>query len=156
MARKLSNDLPESLARDAIAGTKFVDFSLSWAEKDNHKGLLISSFQVEDETAAYVAGVTVRLELKKPIVVDRCLYEFGLFKIHNGASRRAYQLNVTPFDKPSHNDPAGQLFGPHEHIGDTVHAVLHKGVQCGNLDVAFRFFCERINLKFTGAFNSPL
>lgn len=156
MTRKLRSELPELLAREAMASIKFTDISLSWAEKNNHKGLLLSSFQIEDETGAYVAGVTIRLELKKPIVVNRCLYEFGLFKLHNGTSRRAYQLNVTPLDKASHNTPDGPIFGPHEHIGDIVHPVTHEGVQCGNLDVAFKFFCERINLNFTGTFNSPL
>ncbi|MCI2809357.1 hypothetical protein [Eoetvoesiella caeni] len=150
------NDLPETMASELMRTAKFANLSLSWAERNNHKGLLIASFQVEDETGAYSAGVTVRLEIKKPIVVERCLYEFGLFKLHNGASRRAYQLNVTPFDKVSHNALLGPILGPHEHIGDAVYAVNEKGVQCGNLDVAFNFFCERINLQFTGAFNSPL
>ncbi|MGB3290969.1 MAG: hypothetical protein WBA83_16980 [Burkholderiaceae bacterium] len=156
MARRISNDLPEAMAVEVMKEAKFANPSIAWPEKNNHKGLLLSSFQVEDETGAYIAGVTIRLEIKKPIVVERCLYEFGLFKLHNGASRRAYQLNVTPTDKVSHNAPLGPIFGPHEHIGDTVYAISQNGIQCGNLDVAFRFFCERINLQFTGAFNSPL
>lgn len=154
--RKHSNDLPEALASAVMQEQKFANHPVVWAEKNNHKGLLLSSFQVEDETGAYVAGVTIRLEIKKPIVVDRCLYEFGLFKLHNGASRRAYQLNVTPSDKASHNTTSGPIFGPHEHVGDAVYAVSQPGVHCGNLDVAFKFFCERINLQFTGALNSPL
>lgn len=156
MVRKQSNDLPQSLALEVMAIEKHFALTLEWAERKNHKGLLLSSFQVEDDTGAYVAGVTLRLELKKPIVVNRCLYEFGLFKLHGGASRRAYQLNVTPRDKLSHNGLEGAIFGPHEHVGDFVQPVTSEGVQCGNLDVAFEFFCARINLKFTGALNSPL
>ena len=148
--------MPKHLALELMAEVKHASVSLIWAERNNHRGLLLSSFQVEDATGAYLAGVTLRLELKKPIVVNRCLYEFGLFKLHNGASRRAYQLNVTPLDKASHNGPEGTIFGPHEHIGDAVHPVLDGSVRCGNLDVAFKFFCERINLTFTGALNSPL
>ena len=150
------SDLTKSHALQILAQPKFCAASLSWAARSNHIGLLLASAQPEDETGAIMPGLTFQLEVKRPIVVDRCQYEFGLFVLENGVRRRAYQLNVTPLNKRSHNAASGPLYGPHEHIGDSVQVVADPNIQCGQLGVAFQFFCQKINLTFTGQLNSPL
>jgi len=150
------SDLPKSQALLVLAQPKFCVVNLTWADRSNHMGFLIASAQPEDETGAIIPGLTMQLEIKRPIVVNRCQYEFGLFLLEHGSRRRVYQLNVTPRDKRSHNHVSGPLYGPHEHIGDSVEAVVDPNIQCGQLDVAFRLFCLRTNLTFTGQLNSPL
>lgn len=89
-------------------------------------------------------------------MVARCLYELGVFVLDAGVRRRAYQLNVCPTDKRSHNGPTAPLYGPHEHIGSTVLSVADPRAACGNFGGAFALYCARINLTFTGKLNSPL
>lgn len=150
------SDLTKLQALQALELPKFCAANLSWSDKSNHVGLLIASAQPEDETGAFIPGLTLQLEAKRPIVVDRCQYEFGVFFLERGVRRRVYQLNVTPHNKLSHNAISGPIYGPHQHIGDSVEVVADPNVQCGNFELAFRFFCQRINLTFTGQLNSPL
>lgn len=150
------SDLPKSQALQVLAQLKFCAVSLSWADRSNHTGLLLATAQPEDETEAIIPGLTLQLEVKRPVVVDRCQYEFGMFLLEHGVRRRVYQLNVTPRDKRSHNGVSGPIYGPHEHIGDSVEAVADPDIQCGQLAVAFQLFCSRTNLTFTGQLNSPL
>ena len=150
------SDVTEAQARQSMARLKFCATALSWADRENHVGLLLAAAQPEDETGATFAGLTLQLVVKRAVIVDRCMYELGMFQLEHGVRRRVYQLNVTPADKRSHNSPTGPLYGPHEHIGDHVQAVTDPDVVCGRLDVAFELFCRRINLAFTGHLNSPL
>lgn len=139
-----------------MASQKFCNTHLDWLERNNHAGHLLALSSVEDETGAIFPGLTIQLEVKRPIVVDRCLYELGLFWLESGVRRRVYQLNVSPIDKRSHNGLNKVIFGPHEHIGDTVSPVRMAGIECGGLTPAFELFCQRINLRFTGTLGSPL
>lgn len=150
------SDLPKSQSLLVLAQIKFCAANLSWADRSNHMGLLLATAQPEDETGAIIPGLTVQLEIKRPIIVSRCQYELGLFLLDHGMRRRVYQLNVTPRDKRSHNHISGPLYGPHEHIGDSVEAIVDPNIQCGQLDVAFGLFCRKTNLTFTGQLNSPL
>ena len=150
------SDLPKSQALLVLAQIKFCAANFSWADRSNHTGLLLATAQPEDDTGAIIPGLTMQLEIKRPIIVNRCQYELGLFLLEHGTRRRVYQLNVTPRDKRSHNHVSGPLYGPHEHIGDSVEAVVDPNIQCGQLDVAFELFCRRTNLTFTGQLNSPL
>ena len=150
------SDLTNSQALQILGQQKFCAASLSWADRNNHMGLLLATTQIEDDTGAIIPGLTLQLEVKRPVIVDRCQYEFGMFLLEHGQRRRVYQLNVTPPDKRSHNTASGPLFGPHEHVGDSVEAVTDPNVQCGHLELAFQYFCQRINLVFTGQLNSPL
>lgn len=150
------SDVPHAQALAVLAGPKFCDTQLSWAERVNHSGHLLATAALEDDTGAILPGLTLQLEVKRPIVADRCLYELGLFLLQNGVRRRIYQLNVCPPDKRSHNGAAGTLHGPHEHVGDHTAAVTDPTVRCGALGVAFAVFCRRVNLSFSGALNPPL
>lgn len=150
------SDLNHDQALQLMALPKLCNASLVWSERDNHVGLMLASAQPEDETGAILPGLTLQLEIKRPIVVDRCLYEFGLFLLEHGIRRRVYQLNVSPADKRSHNGPLGPMYGPHEHVGNRLLPIDDPDVACGHPDVAFAYYCHRINLVFSGALNSPL
>lgn len=150
------SDISPDQALRLMSMPKLCSASLAWSERDNHLGLLLASAQPEDETGAILPGLTLQLEIKRPIVVDRCLYEFGLFLLEHGVRRRVYQLNVSPADKRSHNGPLGPIYGPHEHVGNQVLPIDDPDVACGRPDVAFACYCRRINLAFSGALNLPL
>ena len=139
-----------------MALPKFYGGALIWAPKPNHGGILMALFQPEDDTGAIHPGLSVQLEVNVPLVVDRCRYEFGLFKLEGGVRKRAYQIAVTPKGKRSHNSPSGTIYGPHEHIGDQVSAVVADEIECGNMEPPFVHFCRRINLTFTGKANFPI
>ena len=150
------SDVSHDQALQLMAIPKLCSVSLAWSERDNHMGLLLASAQPEDETGAILPGMTLQLIVKRPVVVDRCLYEFGLFQLEQGVRRRVYQLNVSPANKRSHNGPLGPIYGPHEHVGNQVQPITDPDVACGRLDVAFAFYCRWINLAFSGTLNSPL
>lgn len=149
-------DLPTTQARQVMAEPKFCDARLHWEVRSNQANRLIATAQPEDDTGAIMPGLTIQLEVKRAIVADRCLYELGLFMLEGGVRRRTYQLNVCPPDKRSHNDQqTGSIYGPHEHIGNSVTPVTDPAIRCGSLDVAFQHFCTRINLTFSGDLNPP-
>lgn len=153
-----SSDLHHTHALVVLALPKYCDADLQWSVRSNQINILQATAQPEDETGALIPGLTIQLEIKRAIVANRCLYELGLFKFDSGMRRRAYQLNVCPPDKRSHNDRmTGQaVYGPHEHVGDSVTPIADPAIQCGALELAFRLFCQRINLSFSGHLNSPL
>jgi hypothetical protein len=150
------SDVSHDQAIQLMAQPKLCSASLVWSERDNHVGLLLASAQPEDETGAILPGLTLQFEIKRPIVVDRYLYEFGLFLLEHGVRRRVYQLNVSPADKRSHNNPLGPIYGSHEHVGNQVFSVEDPDIASGRPEVAFAYYCRRINLDFSGALNSPL
>lgn len=133
------SDVTHDQALQRMALPKLCSASLAWFERDNHVGLLLASAQPEDETGAILPGLTLQFVIKRPIVVDRCLYEFGLFLLEHGVRRRVYQLNVSPADKRSHNGPLGPIYGPHEHVGNQVLPIDDPDVACGRPDVAFAY-----------------
>lgn len=150
------SDLPKHLADSLINVPKFCTGEIEWLERMNHAGRLISTCVLEDDTGATIPGLTMQLEIKRAVVVDRCLYEFGLFLLEKGVRRRVYQLNVTPSNKLSHNGVTGPIYGPHEHFGDEAIATHHPDIECGKVEAAFAHYCARINLRYSGKFRSPL
>ena len=87
-----------------MALPKMCGADLSWSERGNHVGHLLATAALEDDTGATIPGLTLQLEVKKPIVVDRCLYELGVFILDAGVRRivlyKVERLRVT--------EPAGQ------------------------------------------------
>lgn len=106
------SDISHDRALELMAVPKLCAASFAWGERDNHAGLLLASAQPEDETGAIPPGLTLQLVVKRPVVVDRCLYEFGLFQLEQGIRRRVYQLNVSPADKRSHTVCRGPSAAP--------------------------------------------
>ncbi len=134
-----------------MAIPKFLDKSLVWETKANNLGIDLISEQLYDEIGAIIPGLTMRLERGRHFLIKgRCRWEFGLFQYELGRLWRVYQLNVSPPDKRSHHDENGDIYGPHEHIGDATLPVKIPGIDCQNFDNAFKIFCQRVNLTFTG------
>lgn len=150
------HDLPHEAAIALMREPKFSAAPLVWETRTNQNNILMAIFQPEDETGAIIPGLSIQLEVKKAIVVDRCGYEMGLLKLVGKARRRVYQLAVTPPDKRSHNDVLGPIYGPHEHLGDRVIPVTDPRIRCGVLRAAFDRLCQQINLTYTGNGSMPL
>lgn len=144
--------MEEKEAREIIAGPKFYPRDLEFSERTNHRGIFIATALLEERDGTTIPGMLINIEYKTAIVIDRCDYEIGLFlrNRRTGHLMRVYQLNVCPNDKRSHRERGRNFYGPHEHIGTSVYEVRDPRVYCGNLGGAFEFFCERINLQFTG------
>lgn len=134
---------------------KFIDSDLKLIARSNHIGHLVAISQPMDEDGAILPGLTVQLEIKSPIIVDRCLFLISLFQLHRGVKLRAYQLEVAPNNKRTHNDKDGPVYGPHEHVGDLVAPCRDPSLTCSALTSAFAFFCQRINLSFSGQIVYP-
>ncbi|MCK0508422.1 MULTISPECIES: hypothetical protein [Aromatoleum] len=115
-----------------------------WRSRINHAGHVFLQGQFEDEDGALIAGLSLQIEIKAPIIIQRCLYLFTLFSFRHGAKHRAYQLEVAPTNKRTHNSPEGALFGPHEHVGPRVEKV--DAVGCGDFNGAAEYFAQRCSI----------
>lgn len=119
----------------------------------NHAGNVIGNASLTDRSGIYLPGVTLQVEVRAPIVADRCFYLFTILKRPlGGVPIRAYQLEIVPANKCSHRG-ASELFGPHEHIGDENEpdAVVVEGVNCGNWANCFDWFKFRTNITLAAS-----
>jgi len=123
---------------------------LNWSglkPRSNHIGHLVGLGEIaEGRTGITLPGLTVQVEVKAPQDVARCLYLFTVFQLKAGTRHRAYQLEVAPANKRTHNGDNGPIYGPHEHLYEEVTAVDHADVNCGNWGGALRWFFFRIAL----------
>jgi len=139
--------IDEAEARRLALMPKRATSALVWEPRQNHSGHLFAFSQVEDQSGAVIPGLTIYLEVRSPVVATACLYLFTLFKLVDGKRRRAYQLEVAPVEKRTHNEPGRSLYGPHEHFGEMVALqVQDPGVQCGGWSASFEFFAARCSL----------
>lgn len=117
-------------------------------KRSNHAGSLIGSAQLVDESGTFLQGLTIEIELKAPIVTNRCLFLFTVMQRQRLATRkRIYQLEVCPADKRSHNGLT-TLYGPHEHLAeDEPYEVAQERVNCDDWDGCLQWFFQRINLQ---------
>jgi len=134
--------ISEEEALHLMAVPKRLPAGLECKPRLNHAGHQALSCQFEDEDGALIPGLTLVIEIKAPIVVDRCLYLFTMLSFQRGARHRAYQLEVAPQTRKTHNSPTETLYGPHEHIGtECVRPV--QDVCCGEFEGAFVFFAQK-------------
>ena len=139
--------IDEAEARRLALMPKRATSALVWEPRQNHSGHLFAFSQVEDQSGAVIPGLTIYLEVRSPVVATACLYLFTLFKLVDGKRRRAYQLEVAPVEKRTHNGSDGPLYGPHEHFGEPVALqVQGPGVRCGEWSACFEFFAARCSL----------
>ncbi|MDB5576893.1 MAG: hypothetical protein JWR80_2069 [Bradyrhizobium sp.] len=115
-------------------------------KRENQANYLIGLAQLSDLDDVFMPGLTLEIEVKSPVLVERCLVMFTLRKRMGALRPRLYQLEVCPSDKRSHNgDPV--IYGPHEHfLEDEVHAVTEISVNCDDWDGAVDWFLKRINV----------
>lgn len=138
---------------DIISAAKFYDGDLSYSTKPNNKAFHVISFRPEDEMGATLPGVTIEISLRAPLVVDECKYTFTIFRLTGQRRDRIYQLEVVPRDKKSHNGPP-KLYGPHIHIGESVHEVKLE-LSCKDYQDWLSWFCHEINLTLSSDLPSP-
>ena len=131
-------------ARTIAAIPKLLHGQLSWQKRNNHAGHLFVTARVEDVDGAILAGLVVELECKAALTLNRCLFLFTLFTQRHGAKLRAYQLEIAPPDKLTHNEAGNIIHGAHEHWGDKTIA-LH-GFGCDDYSRGLAHFCQQINL----------
>lgn len=115
--------------------------------RPNQANFLIGTAQLTDTSGVFLPAVTLEIEVKPPVVVDRTVLLFSLRKRMLQTRCRIYQLEVCPGDKRSHNgDPV--IYGPHEHLlEDEVHPVAGKGVNYDDWSGSFKWFLQRINVR---------
>lgn len=129
----------------AIAATpKKLHGQLAWQRRSNHAGHVVATARVEDAEGAIMPGLIVEIECKAALTFDRCLFLFTLFTQRHGAKLRAYQLEISPPDKRTHNEAGNIIRGTHEHWGNE--AIALPGFGCDDYSRGFARFCQQINL----------
>ena len=104
-------------ARTIAAIPKNLHGQLVWQKRTNHAGHMVATARVEDADGVILPGLIVELECKAALTLNRCLFSFTLFTQRHGAKLRAYQLEITPPEKRTHNEPGNIIYGTHEHLG---------------------------------------
>lgn len=149
-------DLPVSEAQAIIAKPKFIaEEDMAWSESPDHGTHMVFSGQLYEESGMTIAGLTFELAFRIPARFDECKYLFTLFAFRPGGRRRVYQLEVIPHDDVGHRDESGELFGPHEHIGQMAREVRVGNLNCKHHEQWFREFLNRANIKYGGRYFGP-
>lgn len=131
-------------ARTIAATPKNLHGQLVWQKRTNHAGHMVATARVEDVDGVILPGLIVELEYKAALTLNRCLFLFTLFTQRHGAKLRAYQLEITPPEKLTHNESGNIIYGAHEHWGDKAIALPEFG--CDDYSRGFAHFCLQINL----------
>lgn len=142
----MSEDIEEIL--ELVALPKIAHNWTGFQKRNNHAGSVIGSAQLSDSNNIFIPGTTLEIELKAPIVTDRCLFLFTIMRRKGLLPRqRIVQLEVCPTDKRSHNGLA-PIYGPHLHMGDVEPTqVSENGVNCGDWAGSLAWFLHRINVQ---------
>lgn len=140
-----------------MALDKVLAEDIVYAADPSHSAMMAFSAPLVDANGANIQGLTVDIVFRVgQIVPDDCYYHFTVFTFRAGVGRkRAYQLEVVPIDKRSHNDDVRPCWGPHEHIGDFVAEVRNPKLDCTNHHEWFREFCARANIRFGMRYSGP-
>lgn len=118
-----------------------------WRTRNNHAGHLIGVAELVDMHGVTLPGYTLQIEIKAPVDTSRCLYLFSIMRLKQKQRLRAYQLEVAPHNKRTHNGTAA-IYGPHEHIDDAEPtAVDDPSVRCDNWTVALDWFFTRVSVQ---------
>lgn len=121
--------------------------ALTWEPRANHAGHSFCHSVIVDRNGVTIPGLTVVLEARTPLLVQSCLYLFTLYKVMGGQKRRAYQLEVVPRERRSHNGLHGPLYGPHEHFGEAAYTVTDPLVTCSSWPTCLAYFLRQANLE---------
>ncbi|WP_143042984.1 hypothetical protein ABL840_09040 [Variovorax sp. NFACC27] len=138
-----------------MAAPKTFVQSTSWVVRPNHAGSKVLVAGLLDDQGITIPGLTMRLELKAPIVTDACLFLFSLMLQRGSMAPRLYQLEVCPAQKRSHMDAKQTLYGPHEHIGNEVFQLDPSGLNCGNWNSCYQWFVGRCNISAPFPIQAP-
>ena len=115
-------------------------------KRDNQANYLIGISQLTDSEGVFIPGLTLEIEVKAPIMVERCLIFFTLRERAIGKRPRLYQLEVCPRDKRSRNGVT-VIYGPHEHfLDDEPRAVTEMSVNCDDWEASLDWFLKRVKV----------
>ncbi len=130
-----------------LNGGKVAHNWTGFERRDNQANFLIGTAQLTDLSGIFIPAVTLEIEVKPPIIVDRPTLLFSLRQRVGALRGRLYQLEVAPHDKRTHNgDPI--IYGPHEHfLDEEVYAVNEIGVNCDDWDGSLDWFLRRVNVE---------
>lgn len=149
-----SNCLPNEEAQALIDMLKSYDKELIWSIKPTNVLWRVISFQPLDRefeiAGTKIPQVTVQLEfrLNKRIKgTGKCL--LTLFKTKQQTKFRAYQLETEEEHKVTSHNGKTPIMGCHEHIGKEVFK-LNPIYSIEDIASWFDYFCDKINLEFTG------
>lgn len=116
-------------------------------KRENQANYLIGVAQLTDSGGVFLPGLTLEIEVKAPVIVERCLIFLTLRQRQGTKRPRIYQLEVCPRDKRSHNGIT-TIYGPHEHLlEDEPTPVAEVGVNCDNWDGSMAWFVSRTNIS---------
>lgn len=124
--------------------------AIGWSgfkQRHNHAGHVIGVAELVDAQGITLPGLTLQIEVKAAVEVDRCLYLLSIMQLIKKKRTRAYQLEVAPTSKRTHiGNP--NLYGPHEHVGDEDEPtpVVSEDVTCDNWDGVLRWFFNRASI----------
>lgn len=124
--------------------------AIGWSgfkQRHNHAGHVIGVAELTDMQGVTIPGLTLQIEVKAAADVQRCLYLFSIMQTVKTKRTPAYQLEVAPADKRTHNGVT-TIYGPHEHVGrdDEPTAVVNSDVTCDNWDGALLWFFNRVSI----------
>lgn len=124
--------------------------ALRWSgfkPRGNHVGHLVGVAELVDAQGITIPGYTLQIEIKAPVDTARCLFLFSVMRLHQKQRLRAYQLEVAPRSKRTHNGEV-PIFGPHEHVGDEEPTpITDSSVDCENWAGALRWFFNRVSVQ---------
>lgn len=115
--------------------------------RNNHAGHIFGVAELSDAAGITIPGLTLQLEIRAPVEVDRCYFLFSLMQRTAAGRERTYQLEVVPPNKRSHNGRS-PIYGPHEHIGPIEEpvAVASLDVSCDNWNNTLLWFFNRVSV----------
>jgi len=129
-----------------MAQPKTFTQSTGWEFRPNHAGSKVLVAPLTDASGITIPGMTMRLEVKAPVVVDACLLLYSLMWQSPHFAPRLYQLEICPNQKKSHMDATQVLFGPHEHLGDAVFGISENWINCSNWRGGLEWFLARCSI----------
>lgn len=124
--------------------------ALRWSgfkPRGNHVGHLVGVAELVDAHGITIPGYTLQIEIKAPVDAARCLFLFSIMRLHQKQRLRAYQLEVAPRSKRTHNGVT-VIYGPHEHVGDEEPTpITDSSVDCENWAGALQWFFNRVSVQ---------
>jgi hypothetical protein len=129
--------------REKCRAVKFVAEKVEWDEKANHVGSLIATSQLLDANHTSIPGLFFKgVYTSQPVSGD--VYSFALMDTFGRDRRRVFMLEVYPPHVVSHRSKAGEVKGPHLHLGDSsLDCAVVRPVRGQLAGISVAFWIER-------------
>lgn len=140
-------------AKEFIALLKAYQKDLNWAKSNNTlwRSINFVPNSAEDELGGTIPGAVIQIEFKyHKRIAESGKMVLTLFKLKQQEKLRAYQLETSSEDKVASHNGIMPIYGTHEHIGKLVVKIVPQ-YELDDIKSWFAFFCDKINLNYTGA-----